>query len=322
LLSMHRVQRLLIWEQGGAFHQIPAKCVRHSFSVHVKQKSRCSLLKGFSRKAFDDIVEADLPLVVCVAWLGAQERHFRKYTQMWQAMGCPTLSIRPQTSSIVFPPLGDRQARSFLRELEGVREAHAGRHMLLHVFSNAGFLFAGTALRLSARASKQGEVASCPLELACGVIFDSAPARLTPDMAARGFVSAGLGKPAKGIQHSRPRSVAAATSIFKIFLNAPYIAARSDEVWEAWRTTAPLCPQLYMYSTDDVLIPQNEIRSFQESQRERGVDVRERIWTDSAHCEHYRRYPEEYVSQLKEFVHLASQGEAESKVAGAAGEST
>ena len=57
-----------------------------------------------------------------------------RYTQMWQALGCPTHGIRPHTSSIVFPPLGDWQARDFLRDLEGLREAHAGRRMLLHVF--------------------------------------------------------------------------------------------------------------------------------------------------------------------------------------------
>lgn len=59
--------------------------------------------------------------------------------------------------------------------------------------SSAGFLFVGTALRLAATrqsaAERQGrEVAAeaaVPFESTVGIIFDSAPARLTPDISAR-----------------------------------------------------------------------------------------------------------------------------------------
>jgi len=74
------------------------------------------------------------------------------------------------------------------------------------------------------------------------------------------------------------------------------------QIWQAWSNTAPLCPQLYLYSSADALIPPSAVQQFQEIQKQRGVDVDNKMWADSAHCEHYRIYPDEYVSQLKRFV--------------------
>ena len=75
------------------------------------------------------------------------------------------------------------------------------------------------------------------------------------------------------------------------------------QIWQAWGSTAPVCPQLYLYSSADALIPPSEVQKFQKSQQARGVKIRSRMWEDSAHCEHYRIHPDEYVDQLQQFVH-------------------
>jgi Eukaryotic protein of unknown function (DUF829) len=38
-------------------------------------------------------------------------------------------------------------------------------------------------------------------------------------------------------------------------------------------------------------------------QEARGVQVAQHLWRDSAHCEHYRVHPDEYVEQLRKFTH-------------------
>ena len=56
------------------------------------------------------------------------------------------------------------------------------------VYSNAGFLFMGTVLRQLA--SRDRDLAKeFWIHAVAGIVFDSAPARLTPDMAARCVLS-------------------------------------------------------------------------------------------------------------------------------------
>ena len=45
------------------------------------------------------------------------------------------------------------------------------------------------------------------------------------------------------------------------------------QIWEAWQSTAPVSPHLYLYSSADALIPPDEVRKFQHMQAARGVEV-------------------------------------------------
>ena len=36
-------------------------------------------------------------------------------------------------------------------------------------------------------------------------------------------------------------------------------------------------------------------------QSARGVQTCMKVWTESAHCEHYRNFPEEYIAELQRF---------------------
>lgn len=135
-----------------------------------------------------------------------------------------------------------------------------------------------------------------------GLILDSAPCRLTPDISARGFTAAVLSKPAKSITQQHPGLVSAVQMLFTPILRFPPIANRQDQIWQAWESTAPKSPQLYLYSSADALIPPSEVQQFRKQQQQRGVQIHSKMWTDSAHCEHYRVHPEEYAKQLKQFV--------------------
>ncbi|KAL0042970.1 hypothetical protein WJX79_005495 [Trebouxia sp. C0005] len=254
------------------------------------------------------------PLVILIGWLGAKERHFNKYAELWQRMGHKTFGYQPPTNSIVLPPIGSAKAAEFIRDVQSFQNLHLHQPVIYHIFSNAGFLFFGTVLRAIAAAdalplspSQQLTSSACSLQHNMlqpvkGLILDSAPCRLTPSISARGFTAAVLSKPAKSIQMQHPHLVSAARLLFTPVLKFPPIANRQDQIWQAWSNTAPLCPQLYLYSSADALIPPSAVQQFQELQKQRGVQVHSKMWIDSAHCEHYRIYPDEYVSQLERFV--------------------
>ncbi|KAK9905971.1 hypothetical protein WJX75_009885 [Coccomyxa subellipsoidea] len=257
---------------------------------------------------------------VGIGWLGSKARHFDKYIDLWKDVGHPTLGIRPQTSSIMVPPLGDRAASEFLRQIRDAQAQHPSRPIVYHIFSNAGFIFFGTMLRTLAQqdeelfskvlgrpcyAREMGRLSPAPLDIlegTAGIILDSAPSRLTPDIAARGFTAAILGEPAQGIEVRRPHLTQASKLALLPVLGLPMISTRIREVWSAWDNVAPVRPQLYLYSPVDALIPPEEVDRFMVQQAARGVTVQSKLFPDSPHCEHYRIYPSKYREELLQFI--------------------
>ena len=57
-----------------------------------------------------------------------------RYVDVWEQRGHDTLAIRPRTSSIVVPPLGDRQVAGALADIRAVQGAHPGRRTIYHIF--------------------------------------------------------------------------------------------------------------------------------------------------------------------------------------------
>jgi hypothetical protein len=92
-----------------------------------------------------------------------------------------------------------------------------------HVFSNGGFLF------LSAVLLNQKRGAICKNLVGGepkGIIVDSAPGDITPDMAARGFGAAALKTHSDGFGDSFRLGVQAARATFGAYLNLPPIKRR------------------------------------------------------------------------------------------------
>ena len=73
------------------------------------------------------------------------------------------------------------------------------------------------------------------------------------------------------------------------------------QVWAAW-AVGVTCPQLFLYSSSDVLIPPGDIERFQQQQAARGVRVSSRCWQDTPHCALLRYHPEQYREQVAGFA--------------------
>ena len=63
----------------------------------------------------------------------------------------------------------------------------------------------------------------------------------------------------------------------------------------------PPCPQLYLYSRADALIPAAHVDFFMEQQAAHGAPVHHHCWDDSPHCEHFRVHREQYRSIIASF---------------------
>lgn len=64
----------------------------------------------------------------------------------------------------------------------------------------------------------------------------------------------------------------------------------------------PTCPQLYIYSSADRVIPAESVESFIEEQRRAGREVRACNFVSTPHVDHFRNNPKLYTSQLTQFL--------------------
>ncbi|ONK79746.1 uncharacterized protein A4U43_C01F9650 [Asparagus officinalis] len=161
-----------------------------------------------------------------------------------------------------------------------------------------------------------------------GCIVDSAPvASPDPQVWASGFSAAFLKKQSvatKGMLSSNnsgmsalveskssgePKPAVAEIALlavlekfFEVVLNLPSINRRLHDVFTLLSSEQPNCPQLYIYSSADRVIPAKSVESFIEKQRRAGHEVRSCDFLNSPHVDHFRNYPDIYTSQISEFL--------------------
>mmetsp|Transcript_16612 Transcript_16612/g.27233 ORF Transcript_16612/g.27233 Transcript_16612/m.27233 type:complete len:169 (+) Transcript_16612:465-971(+) len=145
-----------------------------------------------------------------------------------------------------------------------------------------------------------------------GVVLDSCPSDITPDIATRGYVGAllavarnmrssvtGQRLPFPGYFH--PTLTPVCANFFAWYLSRPSIIAEQAKLKEILASNTPKCPHLYMYGPADELIPSSGIEEYMQTQRNRGIKVSSKQFESSNHVEHYRMYHDEYQKELLKF---------------------
>lgn len=90
--------------------------------------------------------------------------------------------------------------------------------------------------------------------------------------------------------------------LFSYVLNLPYVNQKLTKIISCLWNDQPPCPQLYLYSTGDRVIPYRAVDSFMEEQRKGGKTVFCFNFGLSPHVDHYRTFPSVYASQLDIFL--------------------
>ena len=81
-----------------------------------------------------------------------------------------------------------------------------------------------------------------------------------------------------------------------------WLCRRLSEVVTILQKKQPPCPQLYIYSTADRVIPVKAVEAFIEQQRKTGRVVRACNLQSSPHVDHFRSHPQLYSDQLSNFL--------------------
>lgn len=264
-------------------------------------------------------------VVVLLGWLGAKQKHLKRYAEWYTSRGFHAITYTFPMAEILSYQFGGKAEEHIdllVSHLADWLEEEHGKNLVFHTFSNTGWLTYGVILEKFKKQdpSLMGRIRGC--------VVDSAPvAAPDPQVWASGFSAAFLKKHSvatKGtvspseaelevlvgrnqILEVKPAVTEAALlavleKLFDVVLNLPTVNRRLSDVLSLLSSGQPSCPQLYIYSSADRVIPSGSVESFIEKQRKAGREVRACNFVSTPHVDHFRNDPKLYTRQLTQFL--------------------
>lgn len=234
------------------------------------------------------------PLVILIGFLGCTPGIIAKYSQMYHAMGVETEEVIPSIRSMLLAHQGWRGRGS--RMVKGVCELILQRapdsEIVVHVFSNNGFIFFGSCMLAQEQVSAH----------VSGVILDSCPCYITPEVAATGLISATRRVEASEVGIHPLKTLVKAT----VYLLLRALESRQHKVWQTWSCSFPAAPHLFIYSDLDAVVPADAIQAFADEHLSRlqdlGVECDVSRWKAAQHCGLLREDPAKYYREVGTFL--------------------
>ncbi|KAB5548044.1 hypothetical protein DKX38_011450 [Salix brachista] len=268
--------------------------------------------------------EKSRTVVVLLGWLGSKQKHLNKYAEWYTSRGFHVITFTFPLAEILSYQVGGKTEQDI--ELLATHLAdwleEDGKNLVFHTFSNTGWLTYGAILEKFQKQdlSLMGRIRGC--------IVDSAPvAAPDPQVWASGFSAAFLKKHSvatkvhatskesdmevlvgrKTFMEPKPAIAESALlavleKFFDMILNLPVVNRRLSDVLNLLSSGQPSCPQLYIYSSADRVIPAGSVESFIEKQRRAGHEVRACNFVFTPHVDHFRNDPKLYSTQLSQFL--------------------
>ncbi|TVU33520.1 hypothetical protein EJB05_25343, partial [Eragrostis curvula] len=268
-------------------------------------------------------------LVVLLGWLGARQKHLRRYADLYRERGVGAVRFVVPVRELLGLDLGrrvERRVADLSAEIAAWCDADRRRTLLFHTFSNTGWLAYGAILEnLESRADITERIRGC--------IIDSAPViEIRPEVWAAGFSAAMLkksssmtGPSAESLDGSVMNGTLNRVSsnvtqpswgecfllktlqkFFEIVLHLPYVNKRLCKIISVLSEKQPSCPQFYLYSSADRIIPAECVERFIDSQKSLGRSVFAHNFVSSPHVDHYRSFPHVYSAKIDEFLKTCS----------------
>ena len=169
--------------------------------------------------------------------------------------------------------------------------------IVVHAFSNGGSLVYEELVKSM---NEPGPGRSSLRSRLRGIIFDSTPARLTFPTAWRALSAA---VPSIFMRVPIMFGMLAFAGIQYLFLDLLFRRApRPDMFWNTLADDPASCPQLFVYSHADAIVPSADIEEMQRARASRGVAATVLRLEGSPHVGHLRTDPVAYTAAVRRLI--------------------
>lgn len=268
-----------------------------------------------------------LVTVVLLGWLGANPKHLKRYVELYNARGIHALTFVASVTDVLSIDLGrklEKRVSALASELgswlDEAEKDGRQRLLLFHTFSNTGWIAYGAILEnFQGREDLLMKIKGCvadsggdpnidPKVWAAGFTAAMVKRRSSPASASTESVE-GRGTEAGLCKTQQEETLLIETvlllvfeKLFSFLLNLPDVNEKLNKIICTLAKKQPPCPQLFLYSTADKVIPSQAVEFFIEEQRKMGRKVLSFNFGSSPHVDHYRTFPKIYSSQLQNFL--------------------
>ena len=247
------------------------------------------------------------PLAVLLTWVGAKDGHIDKYRRIWIQKGFDVLTVKTTPIQFFIPKYGAVPLiGDLVKVLSGVTDHYTD--ILLHCFSVGCYEFGELMYTLNDREFMESiknentnEEPKERIEKAIkGIVFDSyVSLDGVPNAISRSITS---------IEFLRKtlKMIVQAYLYLSYFFATKYFIRSTDS---GFRQSLTHAPGLLIVSEKDYMGTKAMSEKLLEEWKSNGIDVSLKVFKDSAHVQHFPKYPEEYqesIDNLLEKVDIPS----------------
>lgn len=260
-------------------------------------------------------------VVLVFGWLGSDLRHVNKYSHLYHARNCATVTGSANSCSIL---TGDK-AKLDIFALEAATKAvkllkdyDRDIPVIAHAFSNGGTLPLNrleVLIHKAHRARSSGTMTPLDEDLILlgkawergGQIFDSSPAYPDTRTAMRAIGSS--------IPNAAARFFLQAVFLVIFFIEQPFVwltgrPPKAEQLWAHVMYRPITSRQAYVYSSHDNITNCDKLEELIAHRQELvgPANILVKKFTDSHHVQHLRKHPEEYTAFVDEMIQSVESG--------------
>ncbi|KAI4336962.1 hypothetical protein L6164_015427 [Bauhinia variegata] len=253
----------------------------------------------WGRKLVPDKVEG---IVVLFAWMSSEERHLKRYVELYSSLGWNSLVCHSQFLNMFFPEKSTSLAVDILNELfEELKIKPCP--VVFTSFSGGAKACLFEVLQIIEGKCEAHNMEDYQLVRNCisGYIYDSSPVDFTSDLGVRFLLHPSVLKMSQPPRFALWLANGISSGLDAIFLSR--FESQRAEYWQTLYSSIRMqAPYLILCSENDDLAPFQVISNFVQRLEDLGADVKLVKWSASPHVGHYLQHPIDYKAAVTELL--------------------